>query len=355
MSIYSHQTRRAPGFGSRGVQSNAKDDDDTDYSAASINRQPVNSGFSGQQREASEGGGNNTGTFGGQSNDDEQDSGKSKGPGIGISTTDVGWGAATVGAGIVGGPVGAMAVQAAKGITQAVNKDPSDYATPGINPNGDPSSGFTGTHDPDDQAGKDFGINDARQTPDQTTPTSDWGQLSEEENQSMSEHDAGVAEGNANSQDNAPGGGLSGVNAGIGALGTGGQGGIDSAGDGTGGGDTRVICTELVRQGLMPKQSQLRDLRFTQQNLSRTHIRGYHYWAIPTVRLMKRSKGWARFWRFIAQHRANEISYQMGHRDKPDYIGKIMRLFFEPFCFCVGLLAPGSGVLSPDEIKERIK
>lgn len=43
--------------------------------------------------------------------------------------------------------------------------------------------------------------------------------------------EAGMNEGAANDQDNAPGGGLSGKNAGLGALGTGGQGGIDSAGD----------------------------------------------------------------------------------------------------------------------------
>lgn len=129
------------------------------------------------------------------------------------------------------------------------------------------------------------------------------------------------------------------------------------AGEANNGGNTdqRVICTELVNQGRMSKVDQLRDLRFTQKYLTTTHIRGYHMWAIPTVRLMRRSKLWSAIWRFIAQHRANEISYQMGDRNTPDHIGKVIRLIFEPFCFFVGLLAPGNEVLDVRTIQERIE
>lgn len=109
--------------------------------------------------------------------------------------------------------------------------------------------------------------------------------------------------------------------------------------DGTGGGaGTRVICTELHRQGLLSREDWLRDLDFTRRALTATHVRGYHAWAIPTVRWMKRNELLCRIIRAVAQARANEIAYLTGNRDRSDLLGRIIRYTCEPLCWLIGRL-----------------
>jgi hypothetical protein len=50
---------------------------------------------------------------------------------------------------------------------------------------------------------------------------------------------------------------------------------------------------------------------------------------------MRKGKG-VGFWRHIATHRANEIEYIYGKREKPDYLGKVYRRIFEPTCWLIG-------------------
>ena len=98
---------------------------------------------------------------------------------------------------------------------------------------------------------------------------------------------------------------------------------------------TRVICNELLRQGLMTRRQVLLDYKFTEEHLSEQHVRGYHFWAIGVVKRMRQGKG-VGFWKHIATHRANEIEYIYGEREKPDYLGKVYRRIFEPTCWLIG-------------------
>ena len=98
---------------------------------------------------------------------------------------------------------------------------------------------------------------------------------------------------------------------------------------------TRVICNELLRQGLMTRRQVLLDYKFTEEHLSEQHVRGYHFWAIGVVKRMRKGKGLG-FWKHIATHRANEIEYIYGEREKPDYLGKVYRRIFEPTCWLIG-------------------
>tara|TARA_R110002051_G_scaffold251476_2_gene310851 strand:- start:358 stop:1380 length:1023 start_codon:yes stop_codon:yes gene_type:complete len=98
---------------------------------------------------------------------------------------------------------------------------------------------------------------------------------------------------------------------------------------------TRVICNELLRQGLMTRRQVLLDYKFTDEHLSEQHVRGYHFWAIGVVKRMRKGKG-VGFWRHIATHRANEIEYIYGKKENPDYLGKIYRRIFEPTCWLIG-------------------
>jgi len=97
----------------------------------------------------------------------------------------------------------------------------------------------------------------------------------------------------------------------------------------------RVICNELQRQGVMSRQDVLLDYRFTRDYLTPQHVNGYHVWAVHVVKQMRKGRG-VKMWRHLAQHRANEIAYIYGKRDKPDYLGKIYRKILEPICWSVG-------------------
>jgi hypothetical protein len=97
-----------------------------------------------------------------------------------------------------------------------------------------------------------------------------------------------------------------------------------------------VICTELWRQGRVSRELAVMDLRFTAERLSPAHYRGYHAWAIPVVKQMRKSKRWTDVWHFIAVHRMNEIAYQLGKADRPDYIGKLVRWTLEPVSWLIG-------------------
>jgi hypothetical protein len=78
------------------------------------------------------------------------------------------------------------------------------------------------------------------------------------------------------------------------------------------------------------------DLEFTYQSLSQTTVRGYQYWAIPYVHLMRRSPLAEKIMYPLARARALEIAYQAGRRPKGSLGGKVVRLIGEPLCFLIG-------------------
>ena len=97
----------------------------------------------------------------------------------------------------------------------------------------------------------------------------------------------------------------------------------------------RVICNELMRQGVMTRKQVVLDYKFTRDHLTPTHVNGYHVWAVWMVRQMRKGR-FVPFWKHVAGHRANEIAYIYGERDKPDYLGKVYRKVLEPICWSIG-------------------
>ena len=97
----------------------------------------------------------------------------------------------------------------------------------------------------------------------------------------------------------------------------------------------RVICNELMRQGIMDRKQVILDYKFTRDYLTPTHVAGYHVWAVWMVKQMRKGR-FVGLWAHIAGHRANEIAYIYGERDKPDYLGKLYRKILEPICWTVG-------------------
>ncbi|HEY9163602.1 MAG TPA: hypothetical protein VIN57_03240 [Magnetovibrio sp.] len=78
------------------------------------------------------------------------------------------------------------------------------------------------------------------------------------------------------------------------------------------------------------------DIAFTLRVLSSATVRGYHVWAVPYVRLMRRSKFATALIEPIATWRALEIAYQLGERERPHWRGKVVRAVMEPLCWCIG-------------------
>ena len=97
----------------------------------------------------------------------------------------------------------------------------------------------------------------------------------------------------------------------------------------------RVICNELMRQGIMTRKQVVLDYKFTEDYLTPQHVSGYHVWAVWMVKQMRKGR-LVNFWTHVAGHRANEIAYIYGKRDKPDYLGKVYRKILEPICWSIG-------------------
>jgi len=107
----------------------------------------------------------------------------------------------------------------------------------------------------------------------------------------------------------------------------------NSGNGGNGGG--RVICTELHSTGEMSTVDWVRDTRFTFKTLTKSHVKGYLFWAIPTVRHMKKYPLYRKIWKHIAQHRANDIAWRLGE-SKFDLLGRIYAGIGEPTCWLIG-------------------
>lgn len=107
-------------------------------------------------------------------------------------------------------------------------------------------------------------------------------------------------------------------------------------GGGTGGG-SRVICTHFYRKGMMPRDVWRADMEYTFNYLSPATVRGYQYWAIPYVRLMRESPLAEKIMYPLMMARAEELAYKMGVLEKANWSGKLVRLVFEPICFAIGL------------------
>jgi phage-related protein len=102
-----------------------------------------------------------------------------------------------------------------------------------------------------------------------------------------------------------------------------------------GGGNQRVICTELHRTKDLSTRDWIRDTKFTFKTLSKTHVKGYLLWAEPTVKHMQKYPKYRKMWKHIAQHRANDIAWRL-NEGKFDLLGRIYAGIGEPLCWALG-------------------
>ena len=102
---------------------------------------------------------------------------------------------------------------------------------------------------------------------------------------------------------------------------------------------SRVICTYLHDLGLLESALWKADIDFT-RTLSHRTIRGYHFWAIPCVHLMRQWRLLTLLIRPLARARAQEVAFVMKRSSRGSLLGKFVRLVGEPLCFIIGSIVP---------------
>lgn len=91
-----------------------------------------------------------------------------------------------------------------------------------------------------------------------------------------------------------------------------------------------VICTELFHQGLMDKETYKKDSAYG-NSLNIEIIVGYQFWAVPVVKLMKKSPRFTKLIKVPALKWAKHIS-----GEESSLFGYVCQLMGEPLCGLLG-------------------
>jgi len=102
--------------------------------------------------------------------------------------------------------------------------------------------------------------------------------------------------------------------------------------------DSRVICTELYSQGKLSEELYKMDMYYTKRNLSETTVRGYHYWAIPMVPLIRKNNLVCNISKYLAVKRAEEIAHIIDPLcyPKSTITGRLIKTVGEAICYSIG-------------------
>lgn len=103
--------------------------------------------------------------------------------------------------------------------------------------------------------------------------------------------------------------------------------------------DSRVICTELYKQGKLSRDLYRMDVLYTARDLPATLVRGYHYWAIPMVPVIRRNKFVCSVFEYLTVKRAEEIAHIVDpiKHTKTTIAGKIIKNVGEAICYAIGI------------------
>ena len=112
---------------------------------------------------------------------------------------------------------------------------------------------------------------------------------------------------------------------------------VNNAG-GDGGTDSRVICTELYKQGKLSRDLYRMDVVYTARELPTTLVRGYHYWAIPMVPVIRKNKLVCDIFEYLTLKRAEEIAHIVDPITYPKstFTGRLIKTVGEAICYGIG-------------------
>ena len=104
------------------------------------------------------------------------------------------------------------------------------------------------------------------------------------------------------------------------------------------GGSSRVICTELYKQGKLDMDLYRMDIVYTAKRLSPITVRGYHHWAVPMVVRMRSSAALSNLFEYLTVARAKEIARIVKPEEhKRTLSGFLIKDVGEAICFAIGL------------------
>jgi len=105
------------------------------------------------------------------------------------------------------------------------------------------------------------------------------------------------------------------------------------------GGSSRVICTELYKQGKLDRELYRMDIVYTAKHLSPITVRGYHHWAIPMVVRMRSSTLLTNLFEYLTIARAKEIAHIVKPKEYKDrsVLGYLIKNIGEAICYSIGL------------------
>jgi len=102
--------------------------------------------------------------------------------------------------------------------------------------------------------------------------------------------------------------------------------------------NSRVICTELYKQGKLDMDLYRMDIVYTAKRLSPITVRGYHHWAVPMVVRMRSSTTLSNLFEYLTVARAKEIARIVKPEEhKRTLSGFLIKNVGEAICFAIGL------------------
>ena len=113
----------------------------------------------------------------------------------------------------------------------------------------------------------------------------------------------------------------------------------------------KVICSELVRQGMMTEKHRRDCTVYALSRLPPSFMTGYHFWAVPYVRVMRRSKFATILMGFFVKHRTQEVRRRLGRTVLGSGWGSLICALHDPLCSWMGRFVPESDYRSLYESK----
>lgn len=100
--------------------------------------------------------------------------------------------------------------------------------------------------------------------------------------------------------------------------------------------NSKVICSHFVRKGLIDNEARQESTRDITTRLTPTHLRGYHLWAIPTVKLMRKSERWTFVVHELFKLRMQHIRSKTDPTVKRTIRGSLLCFIGENVCLLLG-------------------
>ena len=98
------------------------------------------------------------------------------------------------------------------------------------------------------------------------------------------------------------------------------------------GGDGKIICTELCRQGLLPKEILKYDGEYREKHIDDKVYCGYLLLAYPIVKIMRKSKIFTMIIKPLGRAFAYEAASRMDETIKSNLLGRLCFKFGIPIC-----------------------